>query len=111
MGYEQSSVTVQGFRSTASTLIGERGCNPDWIEKQVAHGERDDDGAFNYTAYRPQRKVMMQEWGDYLDLLRGSGRSGILPSPDTANRRAGQTRLTDCRPLPHVYGKLRTNQA
>lgn len=74
MGYEQGTVTVQGFRSTASTLLAEKGFDRDWIERQLAHGERDGDRTeFNYTAFLTKRKTMMQEWADYLDELR-SGR-------------------------------------
>jgi integrase len=73
MGYEQGTVTVHGFRSTASTLLNEQGKNRDWIERQLAHGERDGvRAAYNYADYLPQRKVMMQEWGDYLDGLKNS---------------------------------------
>jgi integrase len=73
MGYEQGTVTVHGFRSTASTLLNEQGKNRDWIERQLAHGERDGvRAAYNYADYLPQRKVMMQEWGDYLDGLKRS---------------------------------------
>jgi integrase len=71
MGYEQGTVTVQGFRSTASTLLTEKGFSLDWIERQLAQGERDGDRTtFNPTAYLPQRKRMMQEWADYIDELR-----------------------------------------
>jgi integrase len=38
MGYEQGTLTVHGFRSTASTLLNEQGWNRDWIEKQLALG-------------------------------------------------------------------------
>jgi integrase len=73
MGYEQGTVTVHGFRSTASTLLNEQGKNRDWIERQLAHGERDSvRAAYNYANYLPQRKIMMQEWGDYLDGLKKS---------------------------------------
>ncbi len=73
MGYEQGTVTVHGFRSTASTLLNEMGKNRDWIERQLAHGERDGVRAcYNYADYLPQRKLMMQEWADYLDRLRAS---------------------------------------
>jgi integrase len=89
MGYEQGTVTVQGFRSTASTLLTEKGFSVDWIERQLAHGERDGDRTtFNHTAYLPQRKRMMQEWADYLDELRVS-------SPLATSRRrsdAGQSK-------------------
>ena len=71
MGYEQGTVTVHGFRSTASTLLNEMGKNRDWIERQLAHGERDGVRAsYNYADYLPQRKLMMQDWADYLDQLR-----------------------------------------
>jgi integrase len=71
MGYEQGTVTVHGFRSTASTLLNEMGQNRDWIERQLAHGEHDGVRAsYNYADYLPQRKLMMQEWADYLDKLK-----------------------------------------
>jgi integrase len=41
LGYEQGSLTVHGFRSTASTMLNEQGTNRDWIERQLAHGEQD----------------------------------------------------------------------
>jgi hypothetical protein len=42
------------------------GKHPDWIERQLAHGERDGiRAAYAYAEYLPQRKMMMQEWGDY----------------------------------------------
>jgi hypothetical protein len=53
------------------------GKNRDWIERQLAHGERDGVRAcYNYADYLPQRKLMMQEWADYLDQLRASRSSG-----------------------------------
>ena len=71
--YIPKSVTVHGFRSTASTLLNEQGKNRDWIERQLAHGERDGvRAAYNYADYLPQRKIMMQEWADYLDGLKKS---------------------------------------
>jgi integrase len=78
MGYEQGTVTVHGFRSTATTFLNELGKNSDWIERQLAHGERDHvRAAYNYAAYLPQRKTMMQEWADHLDRLR-SNRSSLI---------------------------------
>jgi len=66
-------MTVHGFRSIASTLLNERGYNKDWIERQLAHGERDGvRGAYNYAEYLPKRRRMMQEWADYLDDLRAT---------------------------------------
>ena len=71
MGYEKGEMTVHGFRSMASTLLNEQGYNRDWIERQLAHGERNSiRAAYNYAEYLPERRRMMQEWADYLDGLR-----------------------------------------
>ncbi len=62
---------MHGFRSTASTLLNEQGWNPDAIERQLAHSERDGvRAAYTYAAYRPERRKMMQAWSDYLDTLK-----------------------------------------
>jgi integrase len=73
MGYEQGTLTVHGFRTTASTLLNEQGWRADAIERQLAHGERDHVRAvYNHAEYLPERKLMMQDWANYLDELRGS---------------------------------------
>lgn len=71
MGYSKDEMCTHGFRSLASTLLNELGYNRDWIERQLAHGERNDvRAAYNYAEYLPQRTKMMQEWADYLDGLK-----------------------------------------
>ena len=71
MGYQKDEMSVHGFRSIASTLLNELGYNRDWIERQLAHGERNEvRAAYNYAEYLPERRKMMQEWADYLDRLR-----------------------------------------
>jgi len=71
MGYDKDTMTVHGFRSMASTLLNEQGYNRDWIERQLAHGERNTVRAsYNFAQYLPERRKMMQEWSDYLDGLR-----------------------------------------
>lgn len=71
MGYEQGTVTVHGFRSTASTLLNEQGWNRDAIERQLAHGERDAvRAAYNYAEHLPERRRMMQAWADFIDGLK-----------------------------------------
>ena len=71
LGYDKETMTVHGFRSMASTLLNEQGYNRDWIERQLAHGERNSvRAAYNYAEYLPERRKMMQEWADYLDGLR-----------------------------------------
>lgn len=71
MGYQKDEMSVHGFRSIASTLLNELGYNRDWIERQLAHGERNEvRAAYNYAEYLPERRRMMQEWSDYLDIIR-----------------------------------------
>lgn len=71
LGYGKDEMTMHGFRSLASTLLNEQGYNRDWIERQLAHGERNSiRAAYNYAEYLPERRRMMQEWADYLDGLR-----------------------------------------
>ena len=71
MGFTQDEMTMHGFRGMASTLLNEMGYNRDWIERQLAHGERDHvRAAYNYAEHLPERRRMMQEWADYLDELK-----------------------------------------
>ncbi len=71
MGYTTGDMTAHGFRSMASTLLNEQGWSRDAIERQLAHGERDEvRAAYNYAEYLPERRKMMQAWADFLDGLR-----------------------------------------
>jgi len=71
MGFTKEEMTMHGFRGMASTILNEQGYNRDWIERQLAHGERDGiRAAYNYAEYLPERRRMMQEWSDFLDGLR-----------------------------------------
>lgn len=67
MGYH-SRMTGHGFRGLASTILNEHGFNRDWIERQLAHTERDSvRAAYNHAEYLAGRHKMMQWWGDYLE--------------------------------------------
>lgn len=72
LGYDtKTRMTGHGFRSMASTLLNEQGYNPDAIERQLAHADRDSvRAAYNYAQYLPERKRMMQSWADYLFALK-----------------------------------------
>lgn len=71
LGYGKEDMCVHGFRAMASILLNELGYNRDWIERQLAHGERHAvRAAYNYAEYLPERRKMMQEWAEYLDGLR-----------------------------------------
>jgi integrase len=70
MGY-RGKATVHGFRATGSTILNERGFNPDAIERQLAHAERNKiRAAYHRSEYMEERRKMMDWWGDYLDQLK-----------------------------------------
>jgi integrase len=74
MGFH-GRATVHGFRAVASTLLNEMGFHPDWIERQLAHDERNQvRAAYNHAQYLPERRRMMQQWADCLDDLAEDGK-------------------------------------
>ncbi len=74
LGYTTDDMTAHGFRSMASTLLNEQGWPRDAIERQLAHGERNEvRAAYNYAEYLPERRKMMQAWADFLEGLRAGG--------------------------------------
>jgi integrase len=71
IGFAQTEHTAHGFRSMASTRLNEMGFPPDIIELQLAHAERNTvRAAYNRASRLPERRKMMQQWGDYLERLR-----------------------------------------
>ncbi len=72
LGYTGDDMTSHGFRSMASTSLNEMSrWNPDVIERQLAHGERNAvRAAYNYAQHLKERTEMMQVWADHLDELR-----------------------------------------
>jgi integrase len=69
LGYK-GKMTGHGFRAVASTILNEAGFQPDVIERQLAHCERNQvRGAYNRAEYLPERKRMMQHWANHLDLV------------------------------------------
>lgn len=73
MNYK-GKMTGHGFRHVASTAFNEVGFRADAIERQLSHCERNSvRGAYNKAEYFPERKEMMQWWGDYIEgLLKGA---------------------------------------
>jgi len=83
MGYTGDQMTWHGFRTTASTCLNELGFNPDIIELQLAHSERNRvRAAYNKAQRLAERRKMMQEWADYLDALRSTGARTPAPASD-----------------------------
>ena len=73
IGYTSDVMTAHGFRSTASTLLSELGWNPDLIELQLAHKERNKVRAVYNRAQRlAERRAMVQAWADHIDGLRAA---------------------------------------
>lgn len=67
MGYK-GSATAHGFRALFSTVANESGWNPDVIERQLAHIERNGvRAAYHRSTYMQDREDLLQWWGDYLD--------------------------------------------
>lgn len=71
MGY-RSRATIHGFRSLASSILNESGeWNPDAIERQLAHSEKDQvRAAYNRAKYLEERRRMMQWYADYLEEIK-----------------------------------------
>lgn len=80
LGYEKEQMTGHGFRAMARTILAEvLQFPPEYIEHQLAHTVKDPLGrAYNRTQYLEQRRIMMQDWANYLDGLR-SGTAKVIP--------------------------------
>jgi integrase len=57
-----------GFRSTASTILNERGFHPDVIEAALAHQDENEiRRVYNRAAYWPERVKLLQACADLID--------------------------------------------
>lgn len=74
LGYDKDTATAHGFRAMARTILVERlNVNPEAIEAQLAHGKSGPLGAaYDRAEFMNQRRAMMQQWADYLDLVRAN---------------------------------------
>ena len=70
MGYH-GRATTHGFRAVASTILNETNLfNRDWIERQLAHVERNEvRRAYNAAEWMPDRLRMMQWWADHITAI------------------------------------------
>ncbi len=70
LGYPADVMSAHGFRSTASTILHEKGWAHDVIEVQLAHlTGTATSRSYNRSIYLAERTKLMQEWANYLDLL------------------------------------------
>lgn len=69
MGFKDR-LTGHGIRATISTALSEFGYPEKWIDAQLSHVEPNRVRAtYNHAEYVEQRRHMMQDWADRLDLL------------------------------------------
>jgi integrase len=80
----KEEMSGHGFRAMARTILEEElGFRPEFIEHQLAHSVRDPLGrAYNRTTHLDERKRMMQEWADWLDLILAKSREQNDKSTD-----------------------------
>jgi integrase len=70
MGYGQGTMTPHGFRSLASTNLNAQGVDKELVERQLSPRDEDHSrAAYNFADRLPERRVMMQNWADWLDSL------------------------------------------
>ena len=71
LGYK-GIATAHGMRALFSTTANECGHDPDVIERQLAHIERNAvRAAYHRAEYLKERAALLQWWADYLDGRRG----------------------------------------
>ena len=88
MGYTGKQ-TAHGFRHIASTHLNEMGYRFDLIEKQMAHGEKDEvRAAYNKAEWIPERTEMMQTWANYIDSLADDQNNVVTGKFKTTKARA-----------------------
>ena len=72
LGYPADVMSAHGFRSTASTILHEQGWSHEVIEVQLAHlTGTTTSRAYNRSLHLAERKKLLQEWANYLDVLAG----------------------------------------
>jgi len=102
MGY-RGKQCAHGFRHVLSTCMNELGYEEDWIERQLSHGDPDAiRGTYNKATYLDQRRIMLQEWADMVDLMRKGqtwSRAAALVNSDNSPLKDNQ----------NVVGFRRTN--
>ncbi|CAA0097808.1 Prophage integrase IntA [BD1-7 clade bacterium] len=88
----KGKVTPHGFRATASSILNEQGFNPDAIERQLSHMERNGVRAAytHHARYKEERREIMQWWADYLDKLRRRSLVCELPGCQMSSGSVGE---------------------
>lgn len=83
IGYH-SKMTMHGFRALFSTICNEAEFNPDAIERQLAHKEKNAiRAAYHRSEYMAERIKMMQWWAEHLQSLEYG--SDLVINKETGN--------------------------
>lgn len=74
LGYGKDEMCAHGFRSSASTILNERGYDSRVIEVALAHQDQNKvRRAYNRAQYWPERVKLLQDWADLLDQMQAPG--------------------------------------
>ena len=93
MGYTDQ-LTGHGMRATLSTALHEIGYPKNWIDAQLSHADPDQVSAtYNHARYVEQRRTMMQDWANRLDLW-AQGKHEAASSPLTIRLEGTASLLT-----------------
>ena len=84
LGYD-GRLTGHGIRATLSTALNELGYPDKWIDAQLSHVDPNPvRRTYNHAEYVEQRRRMVQDWADRLDLLE-QGRVEVASTPLTVH--------------------------
>lgn len=86
LGYSNQQMCAHGFRSAASTMLNECALwNPDAIEKQLAHVDKNKiRRVYHRAEYWDERIKIMNWWAEHCNYLRSGGQ--IIPFSKAPNR-------------------------
>lgn len=110
MGYSKEEMCAHGFRSSASTILNERGFERDVIEAALAH--QDDDEVrrtYNRARYWKERVKLLQAWADLRTNSDNSHAHRRPPEPLTSSRLRASLLICHACP-PMCILKLRSDQ-
>ena len=72
LGYKKDELTAHGFRAMAATKLSELNYHSEVIERQLAHADQNKvRAAYQRSPLLDERRRMMQQWADWLDMRLG----------------------------------------
>lgn len=112
MGY-RDLLTGHGIRGTMSTALNEIGYPKIWVDAQLSHVDPNRISAtYNHAEYVEQRRRMMQDWADRLDLLeQNQVQMASTPLPLLLNDEPGLTEAHHAQAPVSVAGAVPAQQA